>query len=131
MSAAILMSIHPKWAGFIYQGVKTIEYRKSVPVYSCYGDKEYQIWLYETMPVGMVTGYIIASAVRGNDVFDYDGHNGCLCREAYNRYFWNHEYHYGWLIKRKQELAHPAHIWELCGPKIKRPPMSWRFFEKR
>ena len=53
MSTAILMSIHPKWAGFIYQGVKTIEYRKSVPVYSCYSDKEYQIWLYETMPVGM------------------------------------------------------------------------------
>ena len=31
MSKAIILSIHPKWAKLIYEGKKTIEWRKNIP----------------------------------------------------------------------------------------------------
>lgn len=52
----ILLSIKPKWAEKIYSGEKTIEFRKSIP--KNFDTTEDVVFIYETAPVKMVTGYI-------------------------------------------------------------------------
>ena len=46
MSKAILLSIHPKWAKLIYEGKKTIEWRKSFP--KEFISNQTKVYLYET-----------------------------------------------------------------------------------
>lgn len=62
----IILSIHPKWAKLIYEGKKTIEWRKVIPscllpVYSAH--KPMRFYLYETAPVKKVSGYFVCKDV--------------------------------------------------------------------
>ena len=52
----ITLSIHPKHAENIYSGRKKFEFRRSVPNNLRAGD---WVWLYETSPVQLVTGYFV------------------------------------------------------------------------
>lgn len=52
----VLLSIKPKWAKKIYSGEKTIEFRKSIP--KNFDTLRDVVFIYETAPVKMVTGYI-------------------------------------------------------------------------
>lgn len=56
----VLLSIKPKWAEKIYNGEKTIEFRKSIP--KNFDTSKDVVFIYETAPVKMVTGYIRISA---------------------------------------------------------------------
>lgn len=56
----VLLSIKPKWAEKIYNGEKTIEFRKSIP--KNFDISKDVVFIYETAPVKMVTGYIRISA---------------------------------------------------------------------
>jgi predicted transcriptional regulator len=49
----IILSIKPKWARLIYEGKKTIEWRKSFPK----ATKIDKVFLYETAPVKQITGF--------------------------------------------------------------------------
>ena len=51
----ILLSIKPKWARLIYEGKKTIEWRKNIPN----ADFIDKVFLYETAPVRKVTGFFM------------------------------------------------------------------------
>jgi predicted transcriptional regulator len=51
----IILSIHPKWAKLIYEGKKTVEWRKTTPKKA---DSQSVIFLYETAPVCKVTGWV-------------------------------------------------------------------------
>lgn len=58
----IILSIHPKWAKLIYEGKKTIEWRKNLPhkmdsVKLRDGNPDVKVYLYETAPVRKVTGF--------------------------------------------------------------------------
>lgn len=52
----VILSIKPKWAEKIYNGEKTIEFRKSIP--KNFDTSNDVVFIYETAPVKMVTGYI-------------------------------------------------------------------------
>lgn len=57
----ILLSIKPEYAKLIYEGKKTIEYRKDFPKYVLWGSK---IFLYETAPVKRVTGFVYFNKLK-------------------------------------------------------------------
>ena len=48
----IILSIHPKWAKLIYEGKKTLELRKNIPM-----NTVNIVYLYETAPICKVTGF--------------------------------------------------------------------------
>lgn len=58
----IILSIKPKWAKLIYEGKKTIEWRKTLPRKMDLkllrdGDPNVKVYLYETTPVKAITGF--------------------------------------------------------------------------
>lgn len=58
----IILSIKPKWAKLIYEGKKTIEWRKTLPMKTDPkllrdGDPNVKVYLYETTPVKAITGF--------------------------------------------------------------------------
>lgn len=62
----IILSIHPNWAELIYEGKKTIEWRKVAPnrlLPMWLEHKPLKVYLYETAPVKKVTGYFVCDRV--------------------------------------------------------------------
>ena len=57
----ILLSIKPEYAKLIYEGKKTIEWRKDFPKFVNWRSK---IFLYETAPVKRVTGYVYFNELK-------------------------------------------------------------------
>lgn len=57
----ILLSIKPEYAKLIYEGNKTIEYRKDFPKFVLWGSK---IFLYETAPIKRVTGFVYFNELK-------------------------------------------------------------------
>lgn len=67
----IILSIHPKWAKLIYEGKKTIEWRKVIPsslhpIYLMHD--AIRVYLYETAPVKKAMDYIEQNKWRKNHV---------------------------------------------------------------
>lgn len=61
----IILSIHPKWAGKIYSGEKTVEVRKTQPDWEKpESADDLAIYLYETSPVKKVTGLVFLTWVH-------------------------------------------------------------------
>ena len=81
----VILSIHPKWAKLIYEGKKTIEWRKIVP--SCLlpihlSHEKLTVYLYETAPVKKVTGYFICNGVARVDFSEPPFECAEICDEA-------------------------------------------------
>lgn len=55
---AILLSIKPEWAEKIYNGEKTIEWRKSRPRLDR-NNHHMRVYIYETAPVKRITGHFM------------------------------------------------------------------------
>jgi len=66
---AILLSIKPEWAEKIYNGEKTIEWRKSRPRIDR-NNRHMRVYVYETAPVKRITGYF---TLHGTCAVDVDG----------------------------------------------------------
>ena len=132
----IILSIHPKWAKLIYEGTKTIEWRKTIPHRMDYvklrdGNPDVKVYLYETAPLRLVTGFfywggvticdargmkednprLIAGQVGIEELQKYQGENCSIC---------------AWHIDKPQKFRDPLPI-DLFG--LKRPPQSWRYTE--
>lgn len=116
----LLLSIRPRWAQLIFDGVKTLEYRRGLP--QPYYDI-HRIWIYATKPVGLVLGTAEVSVWAG-DVYDLSGHNGCLTREQYERYFRGAKVAYGMIIKSVDRFERPLRLEEIC---VRRAPQSWMY----
>lgn len=130
----IILSIHPKWAKLIYEGKKTIEWRKSFPLKANTGSR---VYIYETYPVNKITGSFIF--------------NGHYLLDAYEPY-WIRQYQERGIdiinsgcvpiedLKIYQNKRRCLHGWCCVGalrfdPKpleyfnLKRPPQSWCYTE--
>ena len=138
----IILSIHPKWAKLIYEGKKTVEWRKSVPK-KC---EDYsKIFLYETAPVCTVTGFVELTGFdavspkmnridlvgkisdkENEDAFDFIVNFGCVSKENLKKYQGKADYIYAWYIKFPQKFLTPI---TLADFKLKRPPQSWCYTE--
>lgn len=131
----IILSIHPKWAKLIYEGKKTIEWRKTEPKKA---DGLSVIFLYETAPVCKVTGWVKfngANAVDATkeqrpfnwqDIFLEQVEHGCVERNELIKYQGNSDYIYAWMVYDPRKFGTPKTL-EDFG--LKRPPQSWCYTE--
>lgn len=133
MTKAILMSIHPKWAAKIYAGEKTIEWRKSFPIKCWFGGMK--IFLYETRPIGKITGCFElrdVSTYNKNEYEckfirkDYVEKNGCLSIEELNKYQGNSKRLFAWCVMNALRYEKPLN---LASFGLNRPPQSWQYVE--
>lgn len=129
----IILSIHPKWAKLIYEGKKTIEWRKNTPSED-FIDK---VFLYETAPVKKITGCFIYdhyySLVFGvtKDGKPADGaevlvERGCVPIEELKKYAGNNKEIFAWKFYKVRKFDMPKTLEEF---NIKRPPQSWCYTE--
>lgn len=131
----IILSIHPKWAKLIYEGEKTIEWRKSEPKKA---DGLSVIFLYETAPVCKVTGYVMFNGSydfnadpnayynRRSQVYELFVKEGCVSVDRLLKYQGNAEKICAWQVYEPFhfDTARPL---EEFG--LKRPPQSWCYTE--
>ncbi len=131
----VILSIHPKWAKLIYEGKKTIEWRKTTPQKA---DSQSVIFLYETAPVCKVTGWVRfngANAVDAakeqrpfdwQDIFLEQVKQGCVERNELIKYQGNSDYIYAWRVYDPHKANCPMPIADFD---IERPPQSWCYTE--
>lgn len=133
----IILSIKPKWAELIYSGKKTIEWRKSWPKYEQFEFYHVgKVFLYETAPVKMITGYFELNGCRELIIRDdlekkyKDIHPdakeviaaGCVPLEDLKKYQGKNFSLFGWRIKNPTKFEEPL---PLSYVDLKRPPQSW------
>ena len=129
----IMLSLKPKWAELIYSGKKTVEWRKSAPDTS---DDEFgkrRIFIYETLPVKKVTGYILLEDIlkfynREIDATEY-GHvieAGGVPYEDLLKYQ-NGGTVCAWLVKSVVKFENPV---PLSRFGLSRPPQSWQYLKE-
>lgn len=128
----IILSIKPKWAKLIYEGKKTIEWRKSQPFYNKLEFHQIdKVYLYETRPICRVTGIIAKPSFRVVDVNKWFSHDkecldflerGCVPVEDLLKYQGDNAYIYAWLVSEHRKFGTPKTL-EDFG--LKRPPQSW------
>ncbi len=126
----IILSIHPKWANLIYEGKKTIEWRKSYPKEFT---NETKVVLYETAPVCKVTGFFTldcvlfkASAFKEGGILESQIERGCVDIDALKKYQGKSNFLYGLEIFMPRKFTTPKDLSEFG---IKRPPQSWCYTE--
>lgn len=129
----IILSIHPKWAKLIYEGNKTVEWRKSQPLYSKFEFQQIdKVFIYETTPVCRVTGYFILEGFRGVNLKYDSGYNqqlmyrGCVSHEELLKYQGGLNNLVAWLIEQAVKFDSPKPLEEFG---LKRPPQSWYYTE--
>lgn len=128
----IILSIHPKWAKLIYDGKKTIEWRKALPKKAA---RPMTVYMYETSPVCKITGCFHVKSVEIYDKNDDDikyllkdnvERMGCLPIEKLNEYQGKSECVYGWRVITPIKFDTPKTLAEF---NLKRPPQSWCYTE--
>lgn len=129
----IILSIKPKWARLIYEGKKTVEWRKTTPYRLRPTDN---IYLYETSPVKKVTGCIKMYSHAILNIEDVmmrkDGYgmnyieSGCVPIEDLLAYEGKSKALVAWCIGTAKKFNESLDI-DALG--LKRPPQSWRYVE--
>ena len=131
MAKAILLSIHPKWAEKIYNGEKTIEWRKNAPR----SYENYKVYLYETSPVKKVTGFLELDGfepINVNRPNNYDLlcqliESGRVNKEDLVKYQGNKSQLIAWCIGTIfGRFDQPK---TLADFGLKRAPQSWQYVE--
>lgn len=147
---AILLSIKPKWAEKIYNGEKTIEWRKSRPRINR-NNHHTRVYIYETAPVKCITGYFTlfgTFAVDVNEIFkplvpggyfsmspqfvrtmleDIEK-RGCVPAGDLVKYQGSAKEIYGWTVS---SFIKPTRLvsYRLDSFDLDRPPQSWQYVE--
>ena len=124
----VILSIHPEWAKLIYEGQKTLELRKNIPM-----NTVNIVYLYETAPICKVTGFFKYFAYTRIKKTHLELHKdiitdkSCVPLEEIKKYFGKSEEIFGWICnagRKSNQFVHPV---KLSDFKIKRPPQSWRY----
>lgn len=125
----VLLSIKPKWAKLIYEGKKTVEWRKSVPRHLMPED---MVFLYETAPVKKITGYMsvhsfgrfcVEDIMAGEDRYGLSWvESGCVPIEDLLAYEGRSSSLVAWSIGMARRLSRSLDVQEIG---LKHPPQSW------
>ena len=122
----VILSIHPEWAKLIYEGKKTLELRKNIPM-----NTVNIVYLYETAPICKVTGffkYFAYTRIKKTHLElhkDIITEKSCVPVEEIKNYFGKSEEIFGWICNaghKGNQFAYPVELSEFG---IKRPPQSW------
>lgn len=140
----IVLAIHPKWAKLIYEGKKTIEWRKVIP--SCLfpihlKHDAIRVYLYETAPVKKVTGYFVCRDVAELIMSEPPWENaeihpaaekvineGCVPLDDLKKYAGKKEVVYGLKVMYWSKFFKGPKPLEDFG--LERPPQSWCYTER-
>lgn len=127
----IILSIHPKWVKLIYEGKKTLEWRKNTPN----ADFIDKVFLYETAPVRKVTGFfmydhyfslVLTGEDKPRDGADVLLARGCVPLDDLKKYAGRKKEIFGWKICKVCKFDSPKSL-EDFG--LERPPQSWCYTE--
>lgn len=124
----VILSIHPEWAKLIYEGKKTLELRKNIPM-----NTVNIVYLYETAPICKVTGFFRYFAYTRIKKTHLELHKdiitdkSCVPLEEIKKYFGKSEEIFGWICNAGSKANQFVNPVELYDFKIKRPPQSWRY----
>ena len=122
----VLLSIKPEYAALIYAGKKTVEFRRGLPISAFYWSR-FHIYIYESSPVRMVTGWADVSGVFHSTVenmWRMLGGSGGISWNAYSEYMIGATGAWGLVISKINPFAEPL---SLSSFGIERPPQSWRY----
>jgi predicted transcriptional regulator len=139
----VILSIHPKWAKLIYEGKKTIEWRKIIPscllpIYSKH--KPLKVYLYETSPIKKVSGYFVCRDVVRLDMTKppFEGatispeaddviKKGCVTLNDLEKYAGEKHIVFGLKVMYCSKFFKGPKPLEDFG--LERPPQSWCYTE--
>ena len=137
---AILLSIKPEWAEKIYNGEKTIEWRKSRPRIDR-NNRHQRVYIYETAPVKRITGHFTlcgcheldlgCKPTNAADAFisaDIQ-RRGRVPHEDLVRYQGKSRRIYGWSVDRLRCVVRYNVPYRLEDFGLKCPPQSWQYVE--
>ncbi len=118
---SILLSIKPRFANDIYSHMKSIELRKRAPNVP----RGTPVYMYETLPIGMVTGVFVFTGCIVEEKKYFWKHYGtltCVTEEEFNKYYEKSFYACGWVIGKvvKFEKADTLEIFN-----VKKAPQSY------
>ena len=127
---AILLSIKPEWAEKIYNGEKTIEWRKSRPRIDR-NNHHTRVYIYETAPVKRITGYFTLFGtfeVDVNEMLKEMEKRGCVPAVDLAKYQGGAKEIYGWTVS---PFIKPTRLvpYRLDHFDLERPPQSWQYVE--
>ena len=157
-TAAIMLSIQPKWCGLIANGKKTVEVRKTKPIIKtpfkvyiyCTKDIKLRFWTgkrysyadershnaFDKCGNGKVIGEFVCDAIISHCEManaDIAEQQGRIRREALSEYS-NGKQLYGWHISNLIIFDEPRELSEFCSPDTKqpltRPPQSWHYVKR-
>ena len=118
----ILISIRNEFAQKIYDGTKTIELRKHLPNFDCFT----YCWIYEPMPVGLITGYFVVAgtiACRPQHLWNEFYQKLGIDKERFMDYYQHSGFAYGILIDYANKLPKP---YTLSDIGLSRPPQMYQ-----
>jgi predicted transcriptional regulator len=151
MMKAILLSIKPEWAEKIYNGEKTIEWRKSRPSIDR-NNRHTRVYIYETAPVKRITGYftlfgtfavdvkgMLKSPVSGGrhgmafgfvrEMLEDMERRGCVPAVDLAKYQAGAKEIYCWTVSPFMKPTRIMPVYRLDDFGLKRPPQSWQYVE--
>lgn len=119
----ILISIKHKYAAQIYDGTKRYELRHNAPSF----DPCTRLWIYESKPVDMITGYVYFEDCMIAEpwaIWFYYKTTLGVTHEEFIKYYNKRRKAFAWLLSNPIKLEEPISLTDIG---LKRPPQSYQF----
>lgn len=130
----IVLSIKPKWAKLIYEGKKTVEWRKTLPRKMDLkllrdGNPNVKVYLYETAPVKAITGFFYWGGATCCDARNMtEDTKGLVPIKDLKAYQGERCSLNAWHIDRPTKLFNNYSVQEF---NLNRPPQSWCYTNRK
>lgn len=122
-----LMSIHPQYAEAIFEGSKTVEFRKR----RLARDID-TVYVYATSPIQRILGSFEIERIDEDspeNIWDKYGTDGMIDEEAFFRYYDGKDSAVAIVVKKTSEFSNPISLKQIEPKTI--APQSFRYIEKR
>lgn len=121
----VLISIKPKYAVQIYAGTKRYELRHNAPSF----DKNTRLWIYETKPVGMITGFVDfkdCMIAEPWTIWLYYRTRLGITQYEFANYYKQRKQAFAWYLSDPVKLEEPISLADIG---LTRPPQSYQFLK--
>lgn len=105
----ILISLRPKYADFIFGGLKSVELRKRRPNVQ----SGVRVWIYETSPVAAIRGYASISRIETGpppSIWKKLGHQTGTSKREFDHYFENRSVAHAIVLSDVMQLENPLSL---------------------
>jgi predicted transcriptional regulator len=126
-ASVMVLAIDPEFASRIYSGKKKVELRRTRPA-----RRVTRVFVYETRPVGSVTGWFDVRWVKTfspTKAWSRFGKSASLSRARFRSYYRNCRHAVVLRIGRARRFGIPMSLWQSFG--LSRPPQSFAYAKRR